>query len=42
MGSNKIEEKDFLSLNNYYFDKVCKGKSDDDSKNSKRSNKIKF
>ena len=32
MGNNKIEEKDFLSLNNFYFDKVCRGKADDDSK----------
>lgn len=32
IGNNKIEEKDFLSLNNFYFDKVCRGKADDDSK----------
>jgi len=32
MGNNKIEEKDFLNLNNFYFDKVCRGKADDDSK----------
>lgn len=31
MGNNKVEEKDFLSLSNFYFDKVSKGKSDDKS-----------
>ncbi len=31
MGNNEVEEKDFLSLNNFYFDKVSKGKSDDKS-----------
>lgn len=30
--NNKIEEKKFLNLNNFYFDKVCRGKADDDSK----------
>ncbi|HBY57408.1 MAG TPA: CRISPR-associated helicase/endonuclease Cas3 [Candidatus Atribacteria bacterium] len=30
--NNKITEKDFLNLSNFYFDKVSQGKSDDKSK----------
>lgn len=32
LGNNKVEEKDFMSINNFYFDKVNQGKSDDKSK----------
>lgn len=31
MRNKKVEEKDFLSLNNFYFDKISKGKADDKS-----------
>jgi len=31
LGNNKVEEKDFLSLNNFYFKKVNKGRADDKS-----------
>jgi len=31
LGNNKVEEKDFLNLNNFYFKKVSKGKADDKS-----------
>jgi CRISPR-associated endonuclease/helicase Cas3 len=31
-GKKQIEEKDFLSLNNLYFDKVNQGKADDEAK----------
>ena len=31
-GEKQIEEKDFLSLNNLYFDKVNQGKADDEAK----------
>ncbi|NQT67603.1 MAG: CRISPR-associated helicase Cas3' [Actinobacteria bacterium] len=31
LGNNKVEEKDFLNLNNFYFKKVSEGKADDKS-----------